>query len=226
MLAVAAAMLLIGCAGGKPLPTRGDGWSSPRDSSAEIYIWPDVWPDTTSPPDVWPADTSTPVDSTPPPDLGSPDMRPSPDTGSPACPDSYEPNETCAGRFNLGSTKEGSSWISRKGTASPATDVDWFRGEGKEGSHTCLPFTKQTYYLKVRLTAPAGRKLKLCLYKGSCTAMPVCATHTTAGSQVEVKYKVSGTCAFDDDTTAYFKVEPADGQGGCANYTVAFNYND
>lgn len=225
-LAVVVVFVLVGCAGGKPGVTRVDGWTAPRDSGVEFYVWPDLWPDTTSTPDVWPAADVAADVGVPTPDLISPDTAPPPDIGPPACPDNYEPNESCAARFNLGSTMEGGSWVSRKATASPASDVDWYRGEGQEESHTCLPFTNQTYYLKVRVTAPAGRRLKVCLYKESCTATPTCATHTTAGSQVELKYKVSGTCAFNDDTTAYFKVEPADGQGGCADYTVAFNYND
>jgi hypothetical protein len=228
-LLVAAAVLVLGCAGGKPGQSgRPDGGGfdvGARDRGLEAYIWPDVWPDQTI--TTWDTGSDIAVDAGVTWDVWAPDTTPpTPDTGPPSCPDSHEPNQSCFAASDLGSIKEGSSWKSSKGTASPSSDVDWYKGEGQEGSHTCLPFTSQDYYLKVRITVPTGRKLRVCLYKGSCTAAPTCQTNTTAGTQLEVKYKVSGTCAFNDDTTAYFKVEPVDGEGGCTNYTVAFNYND
>ena len=225
----AVATLVMACASGKGAPGGfdGAGWEGGiadaglRDTSGrDAYVWPDRGQPDTMQIDAYTWDKGAE-------DLGPPDLG-EPDSGPVACPDSHEPNQSCTAARNLGSTKEGSSWKSRTGTLSPSSDIDWFRAEGEEGSHTCLPFTNQKYYFKVRLTVPTGRVLRVCVRRGGCSGSLVCADNASSPTttQLNVQYKVSGTCAFNDDTTAYFKVESIDGQGACDPYTIAFNYDD
>ena len=224
---------LVGCASGKQALSGGGDLGISDRATFEAYMWPDQGPVPDVPrfPDTLSHDFGQSWDLgvdlsrdlwVPTPDQGTVDSAP------PACADTYEPNQSCAAHRSLGSTRESASWISRRATIHPGTDVDWFRAVGEEGSHTCLPFTNQTYYFKVRVTVPTGRELRVCLRKGSCSGFPTCATNlgTPGPTQLNVTYKVNGTCAINDDTTAYIKVEAADGKGGCDEYTVAFNYND
>ena len=231
VVALALVASLVACASGSTDWSQADGRINDRFDSrvpdqwtppADVWVWPDhgakkdlgVWPQ----PDTRARDLAAP-----------PDAAVKPDSKPPVnCPDTHETNESCNVSKYLGSTKEGGSWPSTKGTINPGSDVDWYRAKGAEESHTCLPFTSQKYYFRVRLTVPAGRALRVCLYKESCGGGGYCASNTvkTTASQLNVNYKVSGTCALNDDTTAYFKVESTDGKGGCVSYTVAYNYND
>ena len=221
---LAVAVLTLGCAGGKP---SGSGHFDGATGSEQglpwldAYVWPDQYVYRDGPQPDLAADSVIVNEDLGVDDLGKPDSAPAP------CPDIHEPNEICAAARNLGSTGEGSTFKTNAASLDPGSDVDWYRAEGKEDSHTCLPFTNQTYYFKVRLTVPAGRELRICLYKESCGGTATCLNNagTPGPTQLEVKYKVSGTCAFNDDTTGYIKVDAMDGKGGCKTYSVGFNYN-
>lgn len=227
---ITAAVLTLGCAGGKPTANGRDGSTGNEQGLPwlDAYVWPDqyVYRDGPQPQPDLAADSGVVssdlgVDQALPPDLGKPDSAPI------SCPDIHEPNQICAAAKYLGSIGEGSSFNTNAATLDPGSDVDWYRADGKEDSHTCLPFTNQTYYFKVRLTVPAGRELRICLYKDACGGAATCLNNAgnPGPTQLEVKYKVSGTCAFNDDTTGYFKVDAMDGKGGCTTYSVGFNYN-
>ena len=155
-----------------------------------------------------------------------PDATPAPD-GPPPCPDPYEPNEICSASKSLGTAKEGSGWLSTTGTSIPSGDVDWYTAKGEEGSNWCIPGTSECFYLKVRLDVPAGRKLKVCVMQDSCTAGATCAdnTATPGPQQLNVQYKVNGTCALNDDTYPRIWVEQLDATGGCGPYTISVNYD-
>jgi hypothetical protein len=226
---VALLLVLAGCAtGNEALPSDG---SSP---SAEGFVVIDgggiegyLWPDLGAPPDafIWPADL--PIhDAWPTADLLPPD-GPTPDAHIP-CPDPYEPNESCTAGKSLGTISEGSSWLTKTATLDPGTDVDWYTATGEEDSHTCLPLTSQCYYFKARLQVPAGRHLKLCVVQDYCSASSSCADNagTPGPQQLDVQYKVSGTCALNDDTDAKIQVQQLDGQGGCQSYTLSINYDE
>ncbi len=211
---------------GKELGVRLDGGGT-AEAGKDAYLWPDLGlpPDAFIHPDGVKLDISQLPDTLGPVDAGPPpDTVPPPDAQVP-CPDPLEPNQTCSSGKSLGSLKESSTWVKKSATMDPAADIDWYTAEGEEGSHTCLPFTSQCYKFKVKLTVPAGRKLKVCVYKESCTAFGSCKTGT-GPTVLDVEYKVSGTCAFSDDTDAKILVEQQDGTGGCDPYEVSFNYND
>jgi hypothetical protein len=225
------AVLTVGCAAGSTPSGPGndlgghDGGGS-AEAGQDAYIWPDMGP----PPDAFIHPDGVKLDISQLPDTGPVDAGPPPDTVPPPdsqvpCPDPLEPNQTCSSGKSLGTLKESSTWIKKTGTMDPGTDIDWFTAKGEEKSHTCLPLTSQCYKLKVKLTVPAGRKLKVCVYKDSCTALGTCKSGT-GPTVLDVEYKVSGTCAFNDDTDAKIKVEQQDGTGGCDPYEVSFNYND
>jgi len=187
------------------------------------YMWPDLGP----PPDafVWPDGLP---DASIYDDGGVVDGAPPPADAAPACPDPYEPNAVCATAKSLGSTKEGSSWLSKTATSSPSNDVDWYMADGTEGSNFCFPGTTECFNFKVRVDVPAGRRLKVCVMKESCTAGATCADNGTnpGPTQLNVKYGVSGTCALDDDTKAVIWVEQLDALGDCDAYTIAVNYDE
>ncbi len=162
----------------------------------------------------WPKDIPPPPDkSVPKPDLPTP--KP--------CPDAFEKNNTCLANRSVGSTTEGSTWIKKSATLSPPGDVDWFSAQGKEASHSCLPFTSQTYYFSFRVDVPAGRQVKACVVKRSCSGTDTCQT-VTGPAQINVKYKVSGTCAFTDDTSARLLGQALDSKQHCTPYSLSFNY--
>ena len=205
---------------------RLDGGGT-AEAGQDAYLWPDMGtpPDAFIHPDGVKLDISQLPDTVGPVDAGPPpDTVPPPDAQVP-CPDPLEPNQTCSSGKSLGSLKESSTWIKKSATMDPAADIDWYTATGEEESHTCLPFTSQCYKLKVKLTVPAGRQLKVCVYKESCTASGTCKTGT-GPTVLDVEYKVSGTCALNDDTDAKILVEQQDGTGGCDPYEVSFNYND
>lgn len=225
-LALLAALVPVACAtGGESLGPDGAG--SPdrgvvQDAGADGYVWPDLG----TPPDafIWPDGLpDIPTQD----DIGPPDAGP-PDSGGGTCPDPFEPNETCTAGKSLGSTQEGSSWVSKTATSDPAGDVDWFTADGEESGGFCLPGTSQCFYFKARLQVPVGRRLKICLMKDSCGASPTCADNTTTPGpvQLNVQYKVDGTCALNDDTYAKIWVEQLDATGGCDSYTISFNFDE
>ena len=185
-----------------PKPIKDTAQPKPKD-------WWSPTPDQPKPPDL-----------PPPPDMGQPDL-PKP----PVCKDVYEPNNNCSAAEALGSSTQGAAWITRSATLDPASDVDWFSAKGLEKSHSCFPGTSQKYYFKVRLQIPAGRKLKVCVYAGSCSGSSSCGSGT-GPTQVEVQYKVSGVCALNDDTEARILVQNLGSGGGCAPYSVSFYYAD
>ncbi len=135
--------------------------------------------------------------------------------------DGYESNNSCAQRKYLGSVNEGSTWISKSATISPPNDVDWFYAQGKEGTHTCFPWTNQYYYFKVRIYVPAGRVFKACLGHNSCSV-----SCKTGSGTISLQYTRKGTCTYTDDTTGFIMVQAADGKTSCKSYTVSFNYDD
>ena len=161
----------------------------------------------------WPKDLPPP-----PPDQGKPDLPP-----PKPCPDPYEVNNNCSGHRNLGIVKEGGSWITKQASLSPVGDVDWFSGEGQESSHTCIPFTSQTYYFRLRVTVPAGRNVKACVVKGACSGQDSCQSKT-GPAQINVSYKVAGTCTLNDDTKARMMVQALDSKHDCTNYTITYGY--
>jgi hypothetical protein len=231
-LSLVAGLVLAACAtGGEPAPGRADGLSGTGegpvlDAGTDGYVWPDLGP----PPDafIWPdvpADVSMYDDAGPPLDAATPDAQP--DAGSP-CPDPFEPNEVCAAGKSIGTAKEGSTWISKTATSSPAGDVDWFTAVGEEASNWCVPGTGECFYLKARLQVPTGRLLKICVMQDSCGAIPTCADNAGAPGpvQLDVQYKVDGTCALNDDTQARIWVEQLDTTGTCDSYTISVNFNE
>ena len=161
----------------------------------------------------WPKDLPPP-----PPDMGTPDLPP-----PKPCPDQYELNNNCSGNRNLGIVNEGGAWIKKTATLSPTGDVDWFAGEGHEASHTCIPFTSQTYYFRLRVDIPTGRNVKVCVVKGACSGADSCQTKT-GPAQVNVNYKVSGTCTLNDDTKARMMVQALDSKHDCTQYTISYGY--
>lgn len=226
------ALFVVSCAAGNT-STVTDGSSSgdlPQrlDGGPDAYVWPDLGPA----PDAFiypdgPQDGAPPPDNLP--DLGFQDQGP-PDSGDAQvpCADPFEPNESCSASKSIGTVKEGSTWIQKTATLHPGTDVDWFRADGEEKSHTCMPLTSQCYTFKVRVEVPAGRNLKVCVYEESCSGSSDCADNASipGPAKLDVEYNVSGTCALNDDTDARILVEQLDNKGGCAPYTVAFNYDE
>jgi hypothetical protein len=162
-----------------------------------------------------------------PPDAGPPDSGPLGD-GASSCPDPYEPNESCAAAKSIGSAPEGNAWYSREATTYPAGEADWFIAIGEEQPHTCMPFASQTYYFKVKLTVPAGRQLRVCLYQDSCSGSGICADNASATGPTElvVQYEVDGICTLNDDTVAKIMVDTLDGAESCTPYTIAYNYDE
>jgi len=231
--------LAAGCAAGNtatpPVAEGGpSGDGGVAEAGADGYIWPDLGPlpDAYIHPDGVKYDINgqtdgSPSDGPPQPQDAGPDSTPQPDAHVP-CPDPLEPNQTCSSGKSLGSVNEGSSWVKKSATLDPGADIDWFTASGNEGSHTCLPLTSQCYYFKVKLSVPQGRKLRVCVYKDSCTASGTCADNaaTPGPAVLNVQYKVSGTCAFNDDTDAKILIEPLDGTGGCDPYEVSYNYDE
>jgi len=217
-------LLLVACAGGKPaifLDGFGGHDAGVMDWGLEPYPWPNPVDQGKGKKDV----PSVFQDSSPPQDS----FNPLPDQAMPKpCGDVYETNENCSWAKSMGTVKEGSSWVSKTATIDPAADVDWFSVIGEEGWHLCLPTTSQTYTFKVRVQVPAGRVLKVCVYAGSCSASGSCKDNQSKPGPftLEVSYKVKGTCASNDDTTAKILVHSKNGKGGCPPYTVPFNYDD
>jgi hypothetical protein len=217
-------VVLVGCAEGNPgvldHRLRKDGQVTKWDG----YLWPDLGP----PPDgfTWP-DLRDGAADKPRPDLRGPDSKPWPDGHLP-CNDSFEPNNTCAVASSIGSTLEGSGWATTTATLDPATDADWYAAKGTEKSHTCVPFTSQCFYFKVRVDVPTGRRFKVCVYKDTCSGASSCVNNqaTPGPIQLNVQYKVDGTCALDDDTEARIAVTPMDSSGGCPPYNIAYRYDE
>jgi hypothetical protein len=79
--------------------------------------------------------------------------------------------------------------------------------------------------LKAQLVIPAGRALKLCVYKDSCTGSSSCGNQS-GPTTISVQYKVSGTCALTDDTTVKIMVQPQDSKGSCDSYKLSFRYDE
>jgi hypothetical protein len=225
---------LVACASGKESAAPDIPGQKDHGVGLEPYAWPDLaqpLEDGEASPDA-PHDLVPQPDHEPAPDATSADASwadaAPPDSGPGPCPDTYEPNETCGAAKFLDSVKEGSTWIARTATSSPAGDVDWFTADGEEKANTCVPLTSECFTFKVRLDVPAGRRLKICVMQDSCSAKPVCADNgaSPGPTQLDVQYKVDGMCAFNDDTTAKIWVEQLDSSSACQPYTVAFNYND
>jgi len=224
-LSLALGVVLVGCAAGNPGGPLDHGRKDGRVTRWDGYVWPDLGP----PPDgfVWPDLRDSAADKPRPVDLRSPDSKPAPD-GQLACKDSFEPNNTCAVASSIGSTLEGSGWATTSATLDPATDADWYAAKATEKSHTCLPLTSQCFYFKVRVDVPAGRRFKLCVHKDTCSGASSCANNqgTPGPIQLNVQYKVDGTCALNDDTEARIAVTPMDSTGDCSPYTLAYRYDE
>ena len=103
--------------------------------------------------------------------------------------------------------------------------MDWFSAKGVEKNHSCFPGTSQKFTFKVRVTVPAGRNFKVCVYKDSCSGSSSCSTGA-GPTQVEVTYKVKGICALSDDTEARILVQNLSTKGACPPYSVSFYYAD
>lgn len=158
----------------------------------------------------WPKDLPPPTpDKTPPP--------PKP------CPDPYEVNNNCSGGRSLGIVNEGATWILKTPTLSPKGDVDWFYGEGHEISHSCIPLTGQTYYFRMRVLVPPGRSVKACVVQGACSGQDSCQSKT-GPAQINVSYKVKGTCAINDNTKAWMLVQALDSKHDCVPYAISYGY--
>jgi hypothetical protein len=98
----------------------------------------------------------------------------------------------------------------------PAGDTDTFSIYLHEGSHTCLPFTSQSYSAKFTLTPPAGTALTL-TYAGSCNN-----TWTSIGNAI--CHNWSGTCGGDDSINFYVQVSGPGGANSCGYYTLTIQY--
>jgi hypothetical protein len=213
ILATALATLaLCGCAGeGSPGDDAGSRDFAVLDWSLEPYAWPDLFPIR---------------EARVPADLGPPDAGLPPDQGQPKpCRDGYEPNENCSGARSLGSINESSSYTSKTATIDPSGDADWYAVKAIEGTHACFPGTSQTYYFRARVTVPAGRKLKVCVYKDSCLASGTCA-EKAGPTTIEARYKVNGRCGGNDDTSARVLVHATDASGACPPYTLGLKYDE
>jgi hypothetical protein len=236
ILSVSLVLLLLvlfgGCSEDETAPTLDHGVRSgekvpDKGSQTEGFLWPDlgvlydgfVWPDGV--PDLMPDDAGgSDAD-------GASAADGPPKDGGPTCIDAYEPNSTCSTGYSLGSTNEGSSWLTTTATLYPISDPDWYSAKGLEGSHVCFPFTSQCYTFTVRVEVPTGRKFKVCLYQDACSATATCASNSTLPGpvQLEAQYNVSGTCTLNDDTTAYILVEPLDLLTDCTPYKILVNYD-
>ena len=182
--------------GVKPPPKKDQGRKDGPVPARDTKPWPKDLPPT------WP-------DMTPPP--------PKP------CPDPYETNNNCSAHRSLGIVNEGATWIKKTATLSPKGDVDWFSGEGHEGTHNCIPFTGQTYYFRLRVIVPAGRNVKACVVKGACSGSDSCQSRTGPAT-INVSYKVSGTCVLTDNTKARMMVQALDNKHDCTPYTISYGY--
>jgi hypothetical protein len=123
-----------------------------------------------------------------------------------AATDGYEPNNTCAAPRSLGTVAEGNSEQSWTATLYYTGDDDYYRFYAEEGTHTCIPFTGQTYTVRVRLVPPSSSgdcvDYDLYLYDDGCgtlrsSILGGCAEET-------ITYSWSGTCSFDD--SRYFRI--------------------
>ena len=142
-------------------------------------------------------------------------------TGGKYPSDSWEPNNSCALAKHLGTVNEGNTWIQKSGSISPPGDVDWYAAKGLEVSSWCFPGSSQSFYFRAKLYVPSGRTMSICLRKGGCGGSVSC---KTGGGTLEVSYKVSGKCAWTDNTDARIWIIAADGKKSCEKYTVSFNY--
>lgn len=235
LIIIAASLLIHACAEGNNTQTYPDGAvisdvSPQTDMSFDGYQLPDQgW---TPPPDTlpWPDAPVTQNDMHYWVDSAILDKSvqdgPSSDAAG-ACPDQYEPNETCLTGEGLGTTGEGSTWVEKNATLNPGSDLDWFFAVGEESASFCLPGTSQCFRFTVKVQVPAGREFKLCVLEGPCSATSVCADNDGIPGplQLEVQYDVAGTCALADDTTARISLEQLDGSGDCVPYTISFNYD-
>jgi len=227
-LSLAALQVLVACAGGTPSvpPDPGTGHDAGKrlDTGGQ-------WPDLGDPPDAFVRPDGLPDFMPPALEAGPGDSgTQGHDSGTAplGCPDGYEKNENCSSAKDIGTVKEDASPATRTATLSPVGDVDWYRAKGKEKNHfPCFPGRKQSYVFTVKVDLPAGRKVKLCLTKGSCTGSQTCTDNSTSPARTRLvqSYKVSGTCGADDSTTAYIMVQGIDGKQDCKPYTVSYQYN-
>lgn len=213
------------CATGEPVNGQRDARKGKSDQRPD-WMWP--WLDGSPlPPDLPPRapDAALQPDQLARDSFKAPDKTIAPDQGV-SCPDGHEPNNVCSSATNAGSVTEDKGYSSPKyGTLDTASDVDWFSATGVEASGTCIPFTSECFQFKVQVSVPAGRTLKVCLYKDNCNGASTCVSNLSGQTTLTTQFKLDGTCAYTDDASARIMVQPTDGKGSCDNYSVIFRYD-
>ena len=142
--------------------------------------------------------------------------------GCPATlPDDYEPNETIADFFDLGTvagSPSESNWI---GTISPMGDRDFFGITAEDPDTLGLPATPEHFALTVRMVppqSPDARNYDLYLYSDSGTELD---SSTNSGSTEEtVTFTWDGTVGPDESADFRVEVRSVGGDFACVPYML------
>ena len=101
----------------------------------------------------------------------------------------------------------------------PATDVDTFQVYLPEGSHTCFPFTGQSFDARVDVIPPPGVDLRI-RYNTSGS----CDNTWTDLMTTSICTSWSGTCGITDDRTYYFQVFGNNNAFSCTAYQLVITF--
>jgi len=130
--------------------------------------------------------------------------------------DPGENDNACSGQSNT--TSEGSTTTITTNRILPAGDLDTIHVHFSEGSHTCVPFTSQSYAASVTVSGQAG--LLLSVDNNNETCDNTWKNYSSTGICVQW----CGTCTSSDDTDWYFQVSGIAGANSCGDYTVTVTY--
>lgn len=135
--------------------------------------------------------------------------------------DVYENNNTFDLARNMGTIAESNAPQSWTAQIVPTGDNDWYRMYLEEGSHTCFPWTGQTYAIQVVLTPPQGAACvdyDVQIYDDSGVLLR---SGTAGGCATEnITYAWSGTCGVDDSRYFRIRVFGYAGSWSCESYTL------
>jgi hypothetical protein len=139
--------------------------------------------------------------------------------GCPATlPADYEPNDSLADSFDLGTIEEGMPERAWNATIAPSGDFDFFGLTAVDSSSIGIPGNSETFALAVRLLPPEGTNYDLHLYDGSGTLLD--SSTNTGAAEDTIQLVWPGTYGLDDSKDFRIEVRGAGGAASATPYTL------